>query len=228
MTKDEVINLFRLLRAAGLQPPCDMHNEEEQRKLVDTFHERYKHLDGKAVNFLADKLPQLPRWARYYDVDELLREYQRKQRAKQQYETSKDGRITARNNFLMRCLGRPIGIGENWLMAMAERTAKKHFPDATNELVDMNKQVLASQCEKDYICNTCNGKDVKECPFAGHTPLLKIDYDCGLISEAMNVDFCGKVIRNIVADDVNQIGRRGGGFSDSKQLIGNMRGFNER
>lgn len=226
MELNEVMNLFGLLRAAGLTPPCDMRNEAERKNLVEGFYNRYKHLDGKAVYYLADKLPQLPRWPRFYDVDELLREHQRKQETDRRYEASKEGRITARNNFLAQCLGRPVGINENWLTAMAKRSASRHFPDADEGLVYENKQVLSAQCEADYICEKCTGKSVKDCPLGGRRMFLEIDQDCGVISQAMSYDKCEKVIASIVPSDdgeVRAIGNRRGGFSSVGEIANNRR-----
>lgn len=201
MEVNEVDALFMLLQTAGLKPPCNIDNPEERKKLANEFYERYKNLDGKAVYYLADKMTQLPRWATYEDVDKLLEEFRVKSNAERQYANSKEARVIARNNFLMKCLGRPIGLNENWLMAMAEKSAKKYFPDADKDLVNLNKQVLAQQCENDYICLGCTGKSVRECPTGGRRPFLQIDPDSGLMNESVDWELCDKVVRLIVEDD---------------------------
>lgn len=192
MLKQDVAALFNSLIRHGLKPPCAMQDKASRETLVNEFYEKYQSLNEGEEHELVQKFPLLGHWPTFADVDDIIANYRRELLAKQ-FGCKRQG-ATKRNQETEAALGHKPPLGEDWVMSMARKTAKRYFPEASLEFITENKLVLSGQCEKDFICDTCYGKPLHECRTGGHRTFLTVDPYSGLCVECVDCEKCGKVI----------------------------------
>ena len=206
MLKQEVATLFNTLVRHGVKPPCDIHDKAAREGLVGEFFEKYQNLKDAEVHELVERVPLLGRWPTFADVDDIIASYRRDQIAKQ-FSGKRQG-AAKRDQEVEAALGHKPPLGETWTLAMAKKTAKRHFPDADKAFVEENQALLAAQCEKDYICDTCYGTSIHECKTGGHQPFLMIEPHSGVLLDCVDCERCSKVI--IPVKDDRQGGQNNG------------------
>ena len=224
MTRDDVINLFKSWRGAGLRPPMDKNSVEQANNMVDAFLKQYSALTHDEVQMLSVKLARLQFWPRFYDVDEALADYrtQKSTQVKSSAGTeSLEGR--AKRNEEVRVM---LGLAEdhervNYVELMAERYAAKHYPEASAEFVFNNRLNLAAMFEAEWECDNCAGKMSKDCKYGCHTPYIHVDKYTGyaeMLSDSMK---CDRHIENPNSFHQAEGGqKRGGGFNSFGDVVG--------
>lgn len=219
MTRDDVINLFKAFRAAGLRPPLQNNSAEQANQMVDAFLMQYKSVTEDELQQLMVKLSRLPYWPRFYDVDEVLKDCRKQKEVeeKQTKEPTKDDEMTKA------ILGRPLGAGESYTVAMAEHYASIHYKEASLEWVHANRLNITAQAEFDYECAGCYGMPSNKCKFGGHRPFLRVDKFTGNVVMYVDSAKCGKVY-SCDSNNTQSTGgqRRGGGFSSFGDVASNM------
>ena len=218
MTRDDVISLFKTLKAAGLRPPMQKDNVEQANQMVDAFLWQYKSVTPEELQQLITKLSRLPYWPRFYDVDEVLRECRRQKEIedkKPQQPQKEDKRTEA-------ILGRPLRAGENYTVAMAEHYAEVHYKGASPEWVHANRLSIAAQAEFDYECAGCYGMPCDKCKFGGHRPFLRVDKYTGDVVMLVDSAKCGRVLTSEGNSRSTGGQRRGGGFSSFGDVVGGL------
>lgn len=211
--RQEVIELFAKLRSAGLYPPSG-NNPKQANTMIDSFLSQYASVTSQELQVLTAKLVKLPHWPRFFDIDEILREVRKLDKAQVTVRQTKGSTGLGRM-----ALGRDLEPGESWTYVLAEKCAKRHFKDASPKWIAMNQLELATQCKFDYVCDMCMGKSAEECSTGGHKPFLKIDRDSGLTVPYVDCNKCKKVFASSAARETEskQIGR-GGGFQSVAQI----------
>lgn len=220
MTRDDVINLFKAFRAAGLKPPMQNNNAEQANQMVDAFLMQYKSVTEDELQQLMVKLSRLPYWPRFYDVDEVLRDC-RKQKEVEDKQTKAP---TQDDKIAEGILGRPLYKGESYTATIAEHYAKTHYTEASHEWVMANRLNITAQAEFDYECAGCYGMPSNKCKFGGHRPFLKVDKYTGDVVMYIDSAKCGKVYSCDSNNSTQSTGgqRRGGGFSSFGDVASNM------
>lgn len=220
MTRDDVINLFKTLRAAGLKPPLQNGSAEQANQMVNAFLGQYKNVTAEELQQLMIKLTRLPYWPRFYDVDEVLRDCRRQK----EIEDKKPQQKLQADNQVESILGRPLRAGESCTKALAEHYAKTHYKDASLEWVHANRLNISAQAEFDYECDGCYGMPTNKCKFGGHRPFLRVDKYTGDVVMLVDSAKCGKAIASEGGGSSQGTGcqHRGGGFSSFGDIASNM------
>ena len=218
MTRDDVISLFKTLRAAGLKPPMQNGNAEQANQMVDAFLGQYKSVTDEELQQLMLKLTRLPYWPRFYDVDEVLKDCRRQKEVedKQTKEPTQDDKMTEA------ILGRPLGAGESYTIAMAEHYASIHYKEASLEWVYANRLNITAQAEFDYECAGCYGMPSNKCKFGGHRPFLRVDKYTGNVVMLIDSAKCDKVFASAPSSSGAGDQRRSGGFSSFGDVAGHF------
>lgn len=219
MTRDDVINLFKTLRAAGLKPPLQNGSAEQANQMVNAFLGQYKNVTAEELQQLMIKLTRLPYWPRFYDVDEVLRDCRRQK----DLEDKKPQAPAKEDKQTEAILGRTLEVGESYTIAMAEHYAKTHYKEASLEWVHANRFNMTAQAEFDYECAGCYGMPHTKCRFGGHRPFLRVDKYTGDVVMYVDSAQCDKVL---ISEGGGQTTRghqqRGGGFSSFGDVASNM------
>ena len=224
MTRDDVINLFRTWRGAGLRPPMDKNSIEQANNMVDAFLKQYSALTAEEVQMLSVKLARLQFWPRFYDVDEALADF-RTQRATQDKSYSSLSELEGkakRDEEVRIMLGLKKGHERiNYADLMAKRYAAKHYPEASEKFILDNKLNLSAMFEIEWECENCAGKMSKDCKFGCHTSFLRIEKYSGyaqMLSDSMK---CKKHIENpnsFHSSEGSQ--KRNSGFNSFGEVVG--------
>lgn len=218
MTRDDVINLFKALRAAGLRPPIQKDSVEQANQMVDAFLGQYKSVTPEELQQLITKLSRLPYWPRFYDVDEVLRDC----RKQKEVEDKKPQQPQKEDKQVEAILGRPLRTGESYTVAVAEHYAKTHYKEASPEWVRANRLNIAAQAEFDYECAGCYGRPSNKCKFGGHRPFLRVDKYTGDVVMLVDSARCSRVIASEGGSQNTGGQRRGGGFSAFGEVVGGL------
>ena len=192
MLKKDIATLFNSLLRHGVKPPCDMKDKAAQQKLIDEYFEKLQTLADAEFQMVVEKAPLVPHWPTVSELEEIVSNYRRGQMAKQ-FGGKRQG-ASKRDEECEGALGHPMHLGGSWLDELAKKAAKRHFPEASKEFIHENRIVLAAQCESDYICDTCYGKNIHECRTGGHQQFLKVDPYSGICIECVDCEQCSKVL----------------------------------
>ena len=219
MTRDDVINLFKAFRAAGLKPPVQNGSAEQANQMVDAFLGQYKNVTTEELQQLMVRLTRLPYWPRFYDVDEVLRDCRRQK----EVEDKQPSKAKASDDELVKgILGRTLDVGESYTIAVAEHYAKTHYKEASLEWVHANRLNITAQAEFDYECAGCYGMPSDKCKFGGHRPFLRVDKYTGDVIMLVDSAKCGRVYTRDGGGQNTGGQRRGGGFSSFGDVASNM------
>lgn len=190
MKREEVVELFKYWRSAGLKPPAS--TAEQAEAMLDTFFEQYKNVNSEELAMVREKLAHGQYWPKFGEVDEVLAAVRRAKSGNAKYTPGPAG-VEKRNKECREILGGVPGA-EGFTQAMAAKCARKFFPDASNEFISENKLLLATQLEQDFHCAACRGMSYKECPNGGYRPFLKVDSKTGLCVPYVDATPCRKVM----------------------------------
>ena len=192
MLKKDIASFLNALFRHGIKPPCDMQDKEAKQSLVDEYFDKLQSLTDEEFHKIVEKAPLIPHWPTIAELEELVADH-RRENMSQQFGGKRQGAIK-RDQECEAALGHKLPLGASWLDELAKKAAKRWCPEASKEFVFENRLVLAAQCEKDYICDSCYGKTLHECKTGGHQAFLKVDPYSGLCIECVDCEQCSKVI----------------------------------
>lgn len=224
MDRQDVIELFRAWRGAGLRPPMDRGSVEQANNLVNSFLAQYSALTKAEVQMLTVRLSRLQFWPRFYDVDEALADYRTQKATEKKSYTEPFPELDARQKRTEEArimLGIQGTTGKiNYVDEMSKQYALKHYPEASPKFIFDNKLNLAAMFEIEYDCEHCEGKTSKDCKYGCHTPFLRVDKYTGFAEMLSDSVKCDKHIENPNSFQRQEgSSNRGGGFSSFGEVV---------